>query len=177
MANNSYLYANATDDPEAPAERLLLVRQSSNEIPVLWYGLFDKSGVCSRSYLFADGGSVSVPGLIAPTPTALSNFRRRAPALRSWLPPELHACLDEWDARMKSVAQPYIQLDAADAILLLGADDLTAAHVECIEALDTGEPAALSALFDRVALDFDPRQGRVAGFDPGGVKYSLMGYS
>ena len=177
MANNSYLYANPTNDPDAPLEQLQLIKQSSNEIPVLWYSLFNKSNGCSRIYFFDDGDSVSVPGLISPTPEAISNFRRRLPALRSRLPEELHAYLEEWDVHLSSVAQPYIQLDPADTILLLESDGLVAAHLECMEALDTGNLEALVTLFDHIALDFDRQQGRVVSFDPRGVKYSLMGYS
>ncbi len=177
MANNSYLYANMTNDPGAPLERLRLIKQSSNEIPVLWYCLFSKDDVCSRAYFLDGGDAVSVPGLMSPTLAAASRLRRRLPALRSWLPKELHAYLEEWGVGVSSVTEPYIQLDAADAILLLGAEDLAAVHAECIGAFDGGDPEALVTLFDRVSLTFDPRQVRVVDFEPRGVEYSLVGYS
>ena len=144
---------------------------------MLWYVLFNKSDLCSRRYFFDDGASIAVPGLISPRLEATSNFRQRLLALRSWLPKELHAYLEEWDSHISSVTEPYIQLDAADTILLVESDDLAAFHVECIEALETGSLEALVTLFDRAALNFDRQQGRVVSFDSGGVEYSLMGYS
>jgi hypothetical protein len=98
----------------------------------------------------------------------------RRTTLRAKIPADLHSHIDEWEALLASVNQPYIQIDLAEIWMMFMPDEFNQRIRRDLRAFEQGGDLWRDVCA-QAGVEMNLRSGETS-FDPDVARYGLRGY-